>query len=131
MKIVLDTNVLFSSLLNPNGNPAKILNLILADKITLLYDNRILNEYCDVLKREKFGFTDDLILPLIDFIKRECLYVNAEPINIKFEDDDDKKFYEVFKSGEGDYLVSGNLIHFPKERFIINPTGFIKIVFKN
>ena len=53
MKIVLDTNVLVSSLLNPDGSPAKILNLILSEKIILLYDNRILNEYYDVLKREK------------------------------------------------------------------------------
>ena len=105
MKIVLDTNFLISSLLNPDGNPARILNLILAEKITLLYDNRILNEYHDVLLRKKFGFTDDLILPLIDFIKHECLFINAQPINMEFKDEDDKKFYEVFKSGEGDYLI--------------------------
>jgi len=131
VKIVLDTNVLVSSLLNPDGSPAKILNLILSEKIILLYDNRILNEYYDVLKREKFGFTDDLILPLIDYIKNECVYVNAEPVFLKLVDEDDKKFYEVFKSGKADYLVTGNLTHFPKERFIISPIDFLKKVFKN
>ena len=131
MKIVLDTNVLVSSLLNPNGNPAKILNLILAGKATLLFDNRILNEYTNVLQREKFGFSDELILPLLDFIKQEGLYINAEPINKKFVDEDDKKFYEVFKNGEGNYLVTGNMNHFPGERYIVKPADFIKAVLNN
>jgi len=131
MKIVLDTNVLISSLLNPNGNPAKILNLILADKIILLYDNRILIEYFDVLKRKKFGFTDELIYPLLDFFKHEGLYINAEPIEIKFDDEDDKKFYEVYKSGNANYLITGNLNHFPKEKYILNPVNFLKIFLKH
>ncbi len=96
MKIVLDTNVLISSLLNPNGNPAKILNLILSLKIILLFDNRIINEYYNVLKREKFQFSDE----------------------------DDKKFYEVFISST-DYLVTGNINHFPKEKLIVKPVVFI------
>jgi len=125
MKIVLDTNVLISSLLNPNGNPAKILNLILSLKIILLFDNRIINEYYNVLKREKFQFSDDLILPLMDFIKHEGIYINAEPIKKKFTDEDDKKFYEVFISSSADYLVTGNINHFPKEKLIVKPVVFI------
>jgi putative PIN family toxin of toxin-antitoxin system len=125
MKVVLDTNVLISSLINPNGNPAKILNLLLAGRLTLLFDNRILFEYIHVLKREKFGFSDDVITPFIDFIKNEGIYVHAEPLNISFPDIDDKKFYEVFKSGQADYLITGNLIHFPKEINLLNPTNFL------
>ena len=84
MKIVLDTNVLISSLINPNGIPAKILNLILSQKIILLYDNRILNEYYNVLRRDKFQFSDELILPLMDFIKHEGIYINAVPLKKEF-----------------------------------------------
>jgi len=129
MKIVLDTNVLISSLLNPNRKPAKILNLILAEKITLLYDNRILNEYFCVLKRDKFGFSDDLILPLMDFFKFQGQYINAEPITEKFNDEDDKKFYEVLISGQADYLITGNLSHFPDDVHIVSPTYFIDNIF--
>jgi putative PIN family toxin of toxin-antitoxin system len=128
MKIVLDTNVLISALLNSNGNPAKILNLTLAGKIIILFDNRILNEYFEVLKRDKFGFTDELIFPLIDFIKNEGLYINAVTVNNIFKDEDDKKFYEVFISGKGNYLVTGNLKHFPYDKQIVNPADFIKII---
>ena len=56
MKIVLDTNVLVSGLINPKGVPAKILNLMLNEKIIVLYDNRILREYETVLSRRKFRF---------------------------------------------------------------------------
>jgi predicted nucleic acid-binding protein len=35
MKIVADTNIIVSGLLNPEGKPAQILNLILNQKIIL------------------------------------------------------------------------------------------------
>ncbi len=130
MKIVLDTNVLISSLLNPNGVPAKILNLILSQKIILLFDNRILNEYYNVLKRDKFKFSDELILPLIDFMKHEGTYINAIPLKEKFTDEDDKKFYEVFISGSADYLVTGNMNHFPKDKQIVKPAVFLNYIFE-
>ncbi len=130
MKIVLDTNILISSLLNPNGIPAKILNLILSQKIILLFDNRILNEYYNVLRRDKFQFSDELILPLMDFIKHEGIYINTEPLQQKFTDEDDKMFYEVFISGSADYLVTGNINHFPKEKLIVKPAGFVDLIIK-
>ncbi len=126
MKIVLDTNVLISSVLNPEGNPAKILNLVFNGKLIILFDNRILSEYFEVLKRDKFGFPLDLIYPVIDFIKNAGIFVTAEPVSLTFKDEDDKKFYEVFKSGEGEYLITGNLRHYPKEMAIISPAQFIE-----
>lgn len=71
MKIVLDTNVLVSSLLNPDGSPAGVLKLLLNGRIIMLYDNRILGEYLAVLSREKFGFRREWIDPLIDFIRQD------------------------------------------------------------
>lgn len=68
MKIVLDTNVIISSLLNSDGSPAGVLNLLLNGRITLLYDNRILGEYLAVISRDKFGFRREWIDSLIDFI---------------------------------------------------------------
>ena len=126
MNIVIDTNVLVSGLINPNGNPAKILNMILNSNLTVLYDERIINEYRNVLKREKFGFPDDLINPLIEFIRSEGISIISEPISLKFTDEDDKKFYEIALSGIADYLVTGNKNHFPNKRFIVNPTEFLK-----
>lgn len=51
MRIVLDTNVLVSGLLNPHGSPGRLLDHFLAGDITLLVDDRILAEYGEVLRR--------------------------------------------------------------------------------
>ena len=51
MKIVLDTNVLVSGLLQSQGNPAQVLRLALAGAIQVCHDKSILDEYAEVLAR--------------------------------------------------------------------------------
>ena len=125
MKIVLDTNVIISALINPNGIPAQILNLVINGKILFYYDNRILTEYSDVLRRKKFGFEEEWVNTFIDFIKNEGEFVIAEPLKMAFEDEEDKKFYEVAKSGKVFYLVTGNKRHFPKDKIVVTPKEFM------
>ena len=48
MRIVLDTNVLISVLLNPHSSSATILRQILIGSVLLLADDRILLEYEEV-----------------------------------------------------------------------------------
>jgi len=127
MKILIDTNVLVSALMNFNANPGKILSLILNMKVKIVYDNRILFEYIDVISREKFGFDEEIISGLINFIKGEGVFVNANPLNINFTDESDKKFYELFKTANVDYLITGNKKHFPKEKGIISPREFLDL----
>ncbi|MBN2656297.1 MAG: putative toxin-antitoxin system toxin component, PIN family [Spirochaetales bacterium] len=126
MKIVLDTNVLVSGVLSPNGIPAQILNLVLEKKVTLITDTRILAEYSEVLKRPKFGFKPEWINPLLDFIKMESELVIPEPINISFPDPDDIMFWEVAKTGKALYIVSGNLKHFPEDPMVVSPAHFME-----
>jgi putative PIN family toxin of toxin-antitoxin system len=128
MKIVLDTNVIVSALMNANGIPARILSLMLNGKIRVLFDNRIVFEYRDVLSRKEFGFDADIISNLVDYLKNNGEFVNSNPIKIKFPDETDKKFYEVYKSGGAQYLITGNLKHFPKEDGIVGPGEFIKAI---
>ena len=71
MKVVLDTNVLVSGLLNPDGNPGRVLDLLLAGEITLLVDDRILAEYRAVLARPRFGFDVGDIVDVISQIEAE------------------------------------------------------------
>jgi putative PIN family toxin of toxin-antitoxin system len=127
MKIVIDTNVIVSALMNVNGIPAKIVALILNGKIKILYDNRIIFEYVDVLSRKEFGFNREIINSMIDYFKSDGEFVNSQYINMEFIDETDKKFYEVHKSGESRYLITGNKKHFPKEDAIITPREFIEI----
>ena len=126
MKIVLDTNVLISALINPKGMPTKILNLILNEKLTILYDNRIMGDYRMVLSRKKFNFPIEMIEPLIDFIKCEGEFVASEPLRTNFTDEDDKMFLEVAVSGDAEYLITGDTKHFPAEKYIVTPKIFIE-----
>ena len=125
MKVVVDTNVIVSALLNTNGAPAKIVSLILNGKVKILYDNRILFEYLEVLSRKEFGFNTEIINDMIAFFKHEGEFVNADHLNAKFHDETDKKFYEVHRSGEAQYLITGNIKHFPKDSAIIIPGDFL------
>jgi len=126
MKIVLDTNVLVSGLINPNGIPAQILNLILHEELIVLYDSRIIEEYELVLSREKFGFEKEMIDPLLDYIKNVGIFILAKPVKINFPDDGDRKFYEISKSGKAECLITGNMAHFPKDRWIKTPREFMQ-----
>ena len=126
MKIILDPNVIVSALLSPHGLPAKILNLVLNGAVALIYDNRVLSEYINVLHREKFNINKELLNFVVDFIEKECEYIIAMPLEIKFEDEDDKIFYELYKSEGVDYLITGNKKHFPKEKGIVSPREYIE-----
>jgi putative PIN family toxin of toxin-antitoxin system len=126
MKIILDTNVIVSALLSPSGTPARILYLVLDGIITIVYDNKILVEYLDVLNREKLKINKELINPVIDFINKEGEFMTALPQTVKFDDEDDKIFYELYKSGGVDFLVTGNIRHFPHEKGIISPQKFLE-----
>ena len=126
MKVVVDTNVIVSALINANGAPAKILSLILNGKIKLLYDNRILFEYIEVLSRKEFGFSAESINDIMDFFRSEGDFISAEPQKAKFTDEADKKFYEVYKTGGAQYLITGNKKHYPVDNAIIVPKDFLE-----
>ncbi len=125
MIIVLDTNVLVSALLKPNSYPAHVLNAILNEKVTLLFDNRILEEYRRVLLRPRFGFSVEIVEPLLDYLESEGKFVVANYSGRAFDDDEDKKFYEVAVTGKTDFLVTGNISHYPIEPLISTPRDFV------
>jgi len=127
LKVVIDTNVIVSALLNANGTPAKIVSLILNGKIKIQYDNRIIFEYNEVLSRKEFAFDLETVNDLMNYFKHDGEFVNANHLNLAFIDDADKKFYEVYKSAGAQYLTSGNLKHFPKEKNIILPKDFLEV----
>lgn len=116
MRVVLDTNVLVSGLLNPDGNPGRVLDLLLAGEITLVVDDRILSEYRAVLGRRKFGFDPSDISEVMDQIEVESVRVAAPPLDMLLPDAKDLPFLEVAVAGDAETLVTGNARHFKKPR---------------
>lgn len=111
---MLDTNVLVSGILSPNGPPAAVLRALLTERVTLCFDERIVSEYRDVLTRTKFSFDRDLIEELIGFLEAAGSPTLAAPLAVTLPDPWDQMFIEVAVSSNADFLVTGNLKHFPE-----------------
>ena len=124
MRIVIDTNVLISALLNPGRTPDRALVAIRERRDVVLYDERILGEYREVLSREKFraiggARADALIASLI--AQGESVIVGA-PYAKAMIDDGDRIFVEVAIAGHADALATGNVRHYPtNEGFDVLP----------
>ncbi len=112
MLVVVDTNILISALITPFGNTARILDMVLLGELQVLYDDRILSEYREVLLRPKFGFEKRDIDDLLSFIETDGIKITATPVNEPLLDEDDIPFIEVTMSGMADALITGNKRHF-------------------
>ena len=55
---VIDTNIIVSSMLKHDSIPGSIIDLVVSKTIIPLLNEEILDEYYDVLTRNKFGFTN-------------------------------------------------------------------------
>ncbi|HDO26370.1 MAG TPA: putative toxin-antitoxin system toxin component, PIN family [Nitrospirae bacterium] len=130
MLVVMDTNILVSALITPFGNAARIFDMVLLGELQLLYDDRILSEYREVLQRAKFSFEKNDVDDLLSFIDAEGIRTTSTPVNYPIIDKDDIPFIEVAVSGEAGALITGNKRHFKgadtKKIRIMNPDEFLK-----
>lgn len=128
-KVVLDTNVLVSALINSFGAPGRVLDLALAGELTVAYDDRILAEWREVLHREKFGFPKRDVEALLELFEGEGIAVSAAPLGVELPDMDDIPFLEVAHHA-GAILITGNQRHYPPEMRqgveVMEPAAFLR-----
>ena len=131
---VIDTNVLVAYLYTKNAeSPTRlVVNEALDGRITPLYHHDILEEYEDVLHRDKFGFDEADVRKLIDSIITVGVEVFPQPTGEILIDMDDLIFYEVAmeKRSDDSYLVTGNMKHYPVKDFIVTPAEMMEIINK-
>ena len=131
---VIDTNVLVAALLSSHDDAAtvQVVTRLIAGEITPLFDERIINEYSEVLRRERFHFPDEAVSVLLDVIEKYGELVSASPTEDILPDIKDVLFYEVVMEKQKDdaYLVTGNIKHFPKKPFIVTPRELSDILSK-
>lgn len=125
MLVVIDTNILVSALWSRNGAPARVLSMVISGTLIPCYDYRILSEYRDVLTKPKFKFSIGEVNALLEWIVDNGRSVIAEPSDVTFADEADKKFYEVAKFC-GAKLITGNIKHFPKDELISTVSEFLE-----
>lgn len=131
---VIDTNVLVSSLFSTSSvsNPSLVIGAVINGAITPLYNDEIIEEYRDVLSRDKFKFSHALVDSLLSaFIEFGVNTVRADAGDEIFPDDDDIVFYEVALTVEDAYLVTGNTKHFPAKTFVVTPAEMVEILQEN
>ncbi len=113
MIIVLDTNILVSGLLSPYGPPARVIDQVISMTVQVAFDDRIVAEYSEVLRRPKFGFDPANIDALINHIELAGFHISAAPLNPeRLPDASDLPFAEVAVAAGADVLVTGNREHF-------------------
>ena len=131
---VIDTNVLVSAMLKWDSIPGNVMELVFDGSIIPILNERIVNEYQNVLLRPKFHLTEDIVNDVLGSIKNQGVYVDAETIDIESPDPNDTVFYEVVmekRKTEDAYLVTGNIKHFPQKPFIVTPREMINIILAN
>ena len=130
MKIVLDTNVLISGIMNPRGCPGRIIDLLASGALELVVDDRILDEYTDVLGRKKFKkhITISERKEMLEFLAHNSCKVSCMRVVKSLPDPGDIAFLETALTANVP-LVTGNTKHYPKHFtqncIIITPRQFI------
>ena len=125
INIVLDTNIIISSALTPQGVTAKIMNLILdSEKTRIYYSSKIIAEYQKVLAYKKLNIAQEIQAGIVT--KLQTIGVLIEPVvsNIHLPHEPDRVFYDAAKTA-GAILITGNMKHFPKDSSIMLPTDFL------
>jgi putative PIN family toxin of toxin-antitoxin system len=130
LRLVVDTNILVSAALKPESLQNTVLLISLTRPARLYFSQPILEEYADVLARREFRIRKGLRLQLLQLIRnRGTLIVPRYGLEVT-SDPDDNKFVECADAARADYLITGNLKHFPrfwKGTKVISPREFIEM----
>lgn len=131
--VVVDTNVIVSGMIarNVDSPTVSILAYLVEKAITPLYCEEILQEYSEVLRREKFHLPIEKVEKFIKMLKSDGVASNRMPSKEVFPDPKDVVFYEVTLSKDDSFLVTGNIKHFPKVDFVVTPAEMVEIIKQN
>ena len=131
-RVVLDTNIIISAFLSPDGKPANILQLVLQRELDIFFNTAILVEYEQVLCRPKFAeqINKQRVERFFEILHEIGESVVTSPSNIHMSDETDRKFYDVAKKA-GAILITGNKKHYPDDTSIQDPAEFFKKWIKN
>ena len=130
-KIIIDTNVIVSALIQ-KGFPYKIINdFFIEGKINLCVSEELMREYYDVLRRPKFAtypdFTARAESILAEIETRATMYVPQISLDL-LTDKDDNMILELADVCNADFIITGNTNDFTMSAYkntkIVTPKDF-------
>jgi putative PIN family toxin of toxin-antitoxin system len=131
LRLVVDTNILVSAALKPDGLQRTVLVLAVTKPARLYVSDEILGEYREVLARPEFKIRRGLQQRLLQLLtSRAKLVLPRRRLEIT-GDPDDNMFLDCADAAGADYLITGNQRHFPKlwkKTKVINSREFISLI---
>src|ERR1700732_3463578 len=113
IRVVLDTNIIVSALLQPLGPPAQVFLLAISGSIQLCMTGDVYAEYEDVIRRPRFRRDEDVIAATLQTVRERSNWVRPTEAIRACADPDDDIFLECAQAGQATYLVTGNTKDFP------------------
>jgi putative PIN family toxin of toxin-antitoxin system len=113
IRVVLDTNIIVSALLQRLGPPAQVFALAMDESIQMCVSGAIYAEYEDVISRPRLSLSTEVISDALRAIRENSLWFRPTDTVQACSDPDDDMILECAQAACADYLVTGNLRHFP------------------
>ena len=114
IRVVLDTNVVVSANLNPEGYEALVVSLALNRKVKLFVSRPILEEYERVLLYPRLKFDAREVARFLAVLRKTARLVAPARTIAESVDEADNRFLECAEAAHAAFLVTGNKRHFPK-----------------
>ncbi len=115
-RCVVDTNILISAYLSPQGTPRRVFDWIAREGVFLASEETLF-EFADrFVGRKKFDrYLDPSVRArvVLEVAARAHLVQVTTPLSGVAKDPDDDPFLALAVDGEADYLVTGNTKDFP------------------
>jgi putative PIN family toxin of toxin-antitoxin system len=131
LRLVIDTNVLVSAALKPDGLQRTTFLLAITKPACLYVSPPILEEFAEVLSRPELSIRKWLRLRLLQLIKNHSYAVTPPRRLAVTSDPDDNIFVECADAARADFLITGNRKHFPafwKSTKTVTPREFVSLV---
>ena len=131
LRLVLDTNVIVSAALQPEGLPRTAFLMAITPPARLYVSREILAEYERVVARRELHIRKSLRRKFLDLISDRSRLASPSQRIYAAKDPDDNKFLECCDEAKADYLVTGNAKHFPlfwKRTKVVTPRELVEIV---
>ena len=128
MLIVLDTNIIVSALLTPNGKAYRLLAAVMNGKYKLCVSSEIMREYRDVLYRDRLSLNKNQVDYLLGWMSTESFWIEPKTTDRSLyvmNDESDRKFFDVAKCLNAK-LVTGNFKHYPVHELVTSLDELIK-----
>ncbi|MGA2860134.1 MAG: putative toxin-antitoxin system toxin component, PIN family [Candidatus Sulfotelmatobacter sp.] len=131
LRLVIDTNVVVSAALKPEGLQRTVVLLAMTKPALWYVSDPIVSEYAMVLARPELKIRSSLRQQLLQLIKSQTRVVSPSRLAQVTSDPADHMFVECADAARADYLLTGNQRHFPKfwkNTKIISSREFLSVI---